>query len=103
MGHKNMTEEFTKQPKFYRPIPEADRENVVNTMSREEHGKLRRTLAHGFSDKSMQAQEPVIRKYVDLLIQRLHEHGNGGSKALDLGLWYNYTTLVNSLSIQRIC
>ena len=92
MGHKNMAEEFTKQPKFYRPLPELDRENIVNSTSREEHGKLRRTLAHGFSDKAMQAQEPVIRKYVDLLIQRLHENGNKGSTAVDLGLWYNYTT-----------
>ena len=91
MGHKNMADEFAKQPKFYRPMPERERVNVINS-GREDHSRLRRTMAHGFSDKSMQAQEPVIGKYIDLLIKRLHENGSGGSKALDLGLWYNYTT-----------
>lgn len=37
-------------------------------------------------------QESIIKKYVDLLFQRLHENCAGGSKPLDMVAWYNWTT-----------
>lgn len=90
MGHRAGGDEFPKAKFFYRPV-EAQEINIVNA-DREEHSALRRQLAHGFSEKSMRDQEPLIGKYIDLLIQRLHEYCAAGSKALDLGAWYNFTT-----------
>ena len=90
MGHNPSGEELAKSKIFYRPVEESP-VNIVNA-DREEHGVLRRQLAHGFSEKSMREQEPLIQRYVDLLIQRLHENCAGGSKALDLAAWYNWTT-----------
>lgn len=90
MGHRTGGDEFAKQMKFYRPV-EAEHVNIVNA-DREEHSRLRRQLAHGFSDKSMHDQEPLIGSYIDLLIKRLYENCAGGSKPLNLGAWYNYTT-----------
>ncbi|KAK2771085.1 trichothecene c-15 hydroxylase [Colletotrichum kahawae] len=37
-------------------------------------------------------QEPMIRGYIDLLIQRLHENSQQGRKAVDICAWFNYTT-----------
>ncbi|RYO96559.1 hypothetical protein DL765_011538 [Monosporascus sp. GIB2] len=34
---------------------------------------------------------PIIKKYIDLLIRRLHENCEGGAKAVDMVAWYNYT------------
>lgn len=51
---------------------------------REEHGKLRRQMAHGFSDKAMRLQEPIITQYVDLLLKRLHENAADGTKAVGM-------------------
>ncbi|KAI0120633.1 isotrichodermin C-15 hydroxylase [Xylariales sp. AK1849] len=65
--------------------------SIINA-GREEHQRLRRALAHGFSDTSMRQQEPLIVKYVDLLIQRLHDGCDGGKKAQNLEAWYNWTT-----------
>ena len=41
--------------------------SVLNA-DHEEHQRLRRALAHGFSDSSMRQQESTINKYVSLLI-----------------------------------
>ncbi|KAI3553090.1 cytochrome P450 [Colletotrichum abscissum] len=91
MGHKTQGgAEMEKSLKFYRSVPGAPSDIVSS--DREEHTVLRRSLAHGFSERSMRDQQPMIKGYVDLLIQRLHQHGDDGAKPLDLAAWYNYTT-----------
>ncbi|KAK4152708.1 cytochrome P450 [Chaetomidium leptoderma] len=81
--------EMEKSAKFYMPV-EGLPTDIVNA-GREEHGLLRRTMAHGFSDRSMREQQPLIQGYVDLLIRRLREVGEGGQK-VDVAAWYNFTT-----------
>ncbi|KAK7751071.1 hypothetical protein SLS62_007057 [Diatrype stigma] len=93
MGHRaHGADEFEKWDGFYRPV-EGTPADIVSA-GREEHAALRRTLAHGFSDRSMRDQQPLIKGYVDLLIRRLRENSDAGPapKSLDLAAWYNYTT-----------
>ncbi|KAJ6171580.1 hypothetical protein N7470_000647 [Penicillium chermesinum] len=90
MGHNPGVEEFGKLSNFYRPVEESP-VNIVNA-DRKDHGVLRKLLSHGFSEKSLRAQEPMIQVYIDLLVQRLHENCSGGATALDLTAWYNWTT-----------
>jgi cytochrome P450 len=59
---------------------------------RDEHAFLRRQLSPSFSERSMRAQEPIIGAYIDLLIQRLRDNGDEGSKALNMCDWIAYTT-----------
>jgi hypothetical protein len=40
----------------------------------------------------MRGQEPIIGAYVNVLVQRLREHGGGGTKALNMREWLNWTT-----------
>lgn len=89
MGHKKGDQEFSKAAWFYQPIEGLSR-HIVNE-ERVEHGRLRRQMAHGFSEKSMRSQEPLIRSYVDLLIQRLREGSRDGNPVV-ISDWYNYTT-----------
>lgn len=88
MGHKNGEEELGKADWFYRPFPEA--RHIVNE-ERDQHKCLRRAMAHGFSEKSMRDQEPLIRKYTDLLLEKLHVHSKSG-QPVALSDWYNFTT-----------
>lgn len=88
MGHKNGEEELGKADWFYRPFPEA--RHIVNE-ERDQHKCLRRAMAHGFSEKSMRDQEPLIRKYTDLLLEKLHVHSERG-QPVALSDWYNFTT-----------
>ncbi|QKX57275.1 uncharacterized protein TRUGW13939_04386 [Talaromyces rugulosus] len=89
MGHRQGALEMEKASWFYRPIEE-DPLHIVNE-SREQHGRLRRQMAHGFSEKALRDQEPLIRGYVNLLLQRLRENSQGGQPVV-LSDWYNYTT-----------
>lgn len=90
LGHNPKGEECGKWVPFYRPVPEAP-DNIISA-DRQKHGIIRRQLAHGFSDRSMREQEPIIKSYVDLLFRRLHENCAGGAKPLDMTAWYNFTT-----------
>ncbi|KAF4784431.1 cytochrome P450 [Colletotrichum scovillei] len=109
--------EFYKSETFYRPIADLPRDII--TAPGPEHAMLRRTLSHGFSDRSLRDQQPVIMKYVDIFIAKLRELakdpaqkgyrdeedvddssvmdlGEKGTKELgepvNLTLWYNYCT-----------
>lgn len=103
-GHQNGAvakgEEFGKDPKFYRfkNFPP----NILGE-SRENHGLIRRQLSHGFSEKSLRAQEDIIKSYVDLLVKRLKERcvpapsqkdapRASEKTAVDMKSWLNYTT-----------
>ncbi|KAI5861520.1 isotrichodermin C-15 hydroxylase [Durotheca rogersii] len=62
--------------------------HIQNTIDKDYHRSLRRTLAPGFSDASLRAQEPMMIKYVDLLMQRLREKCADGP--INLELWFRY-------------
>ncbi|KAL8305525.1 hypothetical protein RB601_009476 [Gaeumannomyces tritici] len=53
------------------------------------HARHRRILSPAFSDRSLREQEPVVAKYVDLLVRRMHE--KAGS-VVDMWAWANFTT-----------
>ncbi|KAJ5348301.1 uncharacterized protein N7506_001554 [Penicillium brevicompactum] len=57
-----------------------------------DHSRFRRLLSHAFSDSSLRGQEPIIKTYVDLLMQRLQERIATGNNVFDLMTWYNFTT-----------
>ncbi|KAI1383740.1 isotrichodermin C-15 hydroxylase [Hypoxylon trugodes] len=69
-------------------VPTFLQPHIQNTISKEHHRALRRTLAPGFSDASLRAQEPMIVQYVDLMMRRLKEKCKEGP--LNLELWYRY-------------
>ncbi|KAI1132297.1 cytochrome P450 monooxygenase [Nemania abortiva] len=86
-GHrKSGQSENLKEPSFFNSVPQS-----LITADSQNHRHMRRLIAHGFSQASMIAQEPLIRRYVDLLFQRLREHSAQG-KPVDVVRWYNYTT-----------
>ncbi|RYP06150.1 hypothetical protein DL764_003326 [Monosporascus ibericus] len=103
-GHrKHGAGEFPKDERFY-SLGQAH--NIVFS-TREDHAALRRALSHGFSERSMREQEPIIGAYVDLLIQRLRENskpaapsssGSGQGEVAPATLpvnmreWLNWTT-----------
>ncbi|KAF7514204.1 hypothetical protein GJ744_004529 [Endocarpon pusillum] len=55
----------------------------------DDHSRYRRLMCHAFSTKALEAQQPLITAYVDLLIERLKENAN---KAQNMTAWYNWTT-----------
>ncbi|KIW86126.1 hypothetical protein Z517_01520 [Fonsecaea pedrosoi CBS 271.37] len=73
-------------------------QNNLLGASREKHARFRRALSHGFSSQAIANQQPLINRYIDLLIQRLDERV--GQK-IDAVAWYNWTTfdIIGDLSL----
>ncbi|KAI1130325.1 isotrichodermin C-15 hydroxylase [Nemania abortiva] len=90
VGNDLHTNEMSKATQFVRTIRSIPT-SIINS-DREEHSRFRRALSHGFSDAAMRQQEPEIMKYVDLLIERLHQECDQGNKSQNLEAWYNWTT-----------
>ncbi|KAL5880123.1 hypothetical protein ACKVWM_007994 [Pyricularia oryzae] len=55
----------------------------------DEHARHRRVLSPAFSDRSLREQEPVVSKYLDLLVARMKERSGD---VVDFWLWMNFTT-----------
>ncbi|KAF4302802.1 putative cytochrome p450 protein [Botryosphaeria dothidea] len=83
-----------KDLRFYGP-DSAGFNGIIRTND-EDHARHRRLLAHAFSDKALREQEPLIRKYVDLLAERLGDVAripwSSPASAVDMVRMYNYTT-----------
>ncbi|KAI1366094.1 isotrichodermin C-15 hydroxylase [Xylaria arbuscula] len=90
VGGSAQTSEMSKAKEWVHAIRSAPT-SIINA-DREEHSRFRRALSHGFSDAAMREQEPEIVKYVDLLIERLHQECGQGKEILNIEAWYNWTT-----------
>jgi cytochrome P450 len=55
------------------------------------HFRLRKAMQPAFSEKALRQQEPLIRVYVDLLMERLREVADKGDST-NIIRWYNFTT-----------
>ncbi|KAL6806352.1 cytochrome P450 [Trichoderma sp. SZMC 28013] len=88
MGHRKRGQgENGKDPVFWK-----SQQHSVISADRENHTRMRRTLAHGFSAQAMMDQQPLIQGYVDMLINRLRENCADGTQPLEMTSWYNWAT-----------
>lgn len=85
-GHRQGLPQLPKDPALYQAQPNGY--HSIVTANNVDHTRYRRLLSHAFSEKAMRDQEPLIKGYVDLLMQRLSEHA--GEK-VDMLLWLNLT------------
>ncbi|KAL4894556.1 cytochrome P450 [Aspergillus ambiguus] len=93
-----------KDPSFYGLIHlSRDRSHSIFTAGESEHPRVRKALSYAFSERALRDQEPFVKKYVDLLIQRLGELAAEGppTSTVDLVEWYNFTTfdIIGDLAI----
>ncbi|KAI0437905.1 cytochrome P450 [Xylaria telfairii] len=77
-------------PKFYPEGVHMHPKKIISSNA-QNHFRLRRAMLPAFSEKALMQQEPLIRTYVDLLIQRLREVSETAS-CTNMVRWYNFTT-----------
>ncbi|KAI1804330.1 cytochrome P450 [Daldinia bambusicola] len=77
-------------PKHYPKGINTDPKKIISSNA-SDHFRFRRAMLPAFSDKALAQQEPLVRVYVDLLIERLREVSETG-KPTDMVRWYNFTT-----------
>lgn len=88
-GKYKGTGSYMKDRTWY-PLPVNGVRSIIST-DEETHSRMRRNFSHLFSEKALRQQEPLIRSYVDLLVQRMSEHASQG-KTMDFVRWYNFAT-----------
>jgi cytochrome P450 len=64
--------------------------SILTVESDVEHSRIRRVLAHAFSEKAMREQEPLIQQYIDMLIESLNIAAKKGP--VDVVQWYEFVT-----------
>ncbi|KAL2007703.1 hypothetical protein VTN00DRAFT_7685 [Thermoascus crustaceus] len=91
-GHRKSGEgAFLKDHKFY--FPAVNGSPTIINANEADHSRIRRLLAHAFSDRALREQETLLRSYVDLLVDRLHAQVTGPSQGVvDMVKWYSYVT-----------
>ena len=88
-AHAPKKEDFKKDP-LNQQLPPNGIPNILGA-NKENHARYRRLFAHAFSEKGLREQEPLIRKYVDLLVDSLRERAQSG-ETVDIATWYNMTS-----------
>ncbi|RYP05241.1 hypothetical protein DL764_003948 [Monosporascus ibericus] len=60
------------------------------------HARIRKILAPGFTPRALRGQEPILHRYVNLLVERLREcvskEPQGKGAQIDVAPWFNFTT-----------
>ncbi|RKU41203.1 hypothetical protein DL546_003123 [Coniochaeta pulveracea] len=96
-GHRKAGQlENQKDPIFYKLASPS----VIVAEDSEDHGRQRKVMAHAFSAQALLEQQPIMKKYVDLLIKRLKELTGTDGTVVNMVKWYDFTTfdLVGDLS-----
>jgi len=83
-----------KDPMFYSNIS-SGQGSIINA-NQERHGLLRKQASHGFSERAMRSQEYIIRKCIELMVQRFEECIETGKPTVDIVDWYNVSALYQS-------
>lgn len=78
--------EFSKDHKYFSGLKY---EPLILNSDSQYHGYIRRLLAHGFSEKSLREQEPVLKEYIDTLFRKFQQEGCNGERPVDVARWYN--------------
>lgn len=85
--------QFLKDPTWWQKIPGQPHDNVVTAIDIAKHAQVRRLLAPAFSARALRGQEPVLQKYVRLLVERLQAKvlESGTEANIDITPWLNFT------------
>ncbi|KAH7012677.1 cytochrome P450 [Microdochium trichocladiopsis] len=100
-GHKTQARQtFSKDPFFYTQ-PDKTTPNIIDA-NNDDHRRMRRILAHAFSEKAPRGQEELVNGYVDLFIQRMGEKA-AAAEPINIVLWYNFCTfdLIGALAFGK--
>lgn len=90
-GHNSEHTALRKDPVFYAVFREKGVPLGINNAEGSYHARLRKQLSYAFSGKALKEQEPLIRKHIDMLINRLRTMASRDGK-IDMAQWYNFAT-----------
>ncbi|KAJ1329927.1 aspirochlorine biosynthesis cytochrome P450 monooxygenase [Microdochium nivale] len=89
-GHKKeSSQHFPKDPSFY-DASSTPVKDIIHA-DNDGHKRMRRVMAHAFSEKALRGQANLLNHHVDLFISKFTEMAKHGGP-VDITLWYNFYT-----------
>ncbi|KAK4174617.1 cytochrome P450 [Triangularia setosa] len=78
-------------------------DGLISAIDPDTHARMRKALTPGFTTRALRSQEPVIQRYVNLLVERLSNMvdsasagtepaGGAAELEVDIAPWFNFTT-----------
>ncbi|KAJ6114888.1 cytochrome P450, partial [Penicillium sp. IBT 16267x] len=87
--------QFLKDPTWWKRQP-GKPDSLLSAIGVSQHASMRKLLSPAFSPRALRSQEPLLHKYVNLLVGRLCDHAIDASTkdgvVIDIAPWFNYTT-----------
>jgi cytochrome P450 len=65
-----------KDPDHYQ---KHDKTPSLHVSNDSDHTRMRKLIAHAFSEKALREQEPIMQSYTDLFVQRMYERSKEGN------------------------
>ncbi|KAF2093617.1 RadP cytochrome P450 epoxidase [Rhizodiscina lignyota] len=78
--------------RFYRRDPIGNGATAMISEDDNNHARQRRIFTHAFSDRALREQEPLLKHYTNLLVEKLKDASADGSRKVDIVSFYNFTT-----------
>ncbi|KAK0659474.1 putative cytochrome P450 [Cercophora samala] len=78
-------------------IPGIKAQGIVNIVDLNLHGRVRKLIAPAFTTSALRSQEPILQRYITLLMDRLRDivttekNGTDGAE-IDVVPWFNFVT-----------
>jgi cytochrome P450 len=93
-------EQLKKDPELFFKSPNGAW-SILSVPSDADHSRYRRLLSTGFSQRAIRDQEIILKTYVDLLIQGLHQRAREGPQ--DMVSWFTWITfdVIGDLTFDR--
>ncbi|KAF7889627.1 uncharacterized protein EAF02_002042 [Botrytis sinoallii] len=89
-GLREVRREVRRDEKWH--LDHVGKSNII-VANATDHSRMRRTLAHAFSDVALREQESLMTTYFEQLIEKLQEKIDGSAAShIDLRDWYNFVT-----------
>jgi cytochrome P450 len=92
-------QQFLKDPVWWSQQPGLDLpDSLISAIEPEAHARIRHLFLPAFTTGALRAQEQIIQRYVNFLIERLRERisessdWNGNGAKVDIVPWFNFTT-----------
>lgn len=83
--------QWPKDPYFFGPDPYGEPVGILRAGD-QAHGRQRKLVSHAFSDRALNDQEGILKKYVSLLVDKVQQEAEKNGGIVDLVAWFNFTT-----------
>ncbi|KAH7013981.1 cytochrome P450 [Ilyonectria destructans] len=91
-GHRNAARQIPKDFKaYYMKNQRGDGTEGLMTADDESHRRMRKIFSPAFSDRAIREQEPLLKKYTDLLVEKSGECCDSKGK-VDIHMFFNFAT-----------